>query len=134
MKMGKSAGNTILISDTPEEIIKRLKSAVTDPQKVRRGDPGRPEVCLIFNYHKKFNAAEIPEIEKNCRSGALGCSDCKLNVGKYIIKALEPIREKRSHYESHREEVKAILDDGETKARTIANQTMSEVHEAMKLG
>ena len=132
--MSKSAGNTILLSDSPEEIAKRLKSAVTDPQKVRKGDPGHPEVCLIFTYHKKFNPSEVPEIEKNCRSGALGCADCKLNVGKHIIKELEPFREKRIHYESHPDEVTGILHDGETKARATAKLTMEDVHEVMKLG
>ncbi len=134
MKMSKSAGNTILLSDSPEEIARRLKSAVTDPQKIRRGDPGRPEVCLIFTYHKKFNPSEVPEIEKNCRSGSLGCADCKLNVGKHIIKELEPIREKRIHFETHPGDVKEILADGESKARSIAHQTMAEVHNAMNLG
>jgi tryptophanyl-tRNA synthetase len=134
MKMSKSAGNTILLSDSPEEIKKRMKTAVTDPQKIRKGDPGRPEICLVFTYHKKFNPPEVPEIEKNCRSGALGCVDCKLNAATHIADVLKPFRERRAHYESHLNEVKDILHDGEAKAKTVAGQTMSEVHEAMKLG
>jgi len=134
MKMSKSAGNTILLSDSPEEIAKRMKTAVTDPQKVRKGDPGRPEVCLVFTYHKKFNPPEVPEIEKNCRSGALGCVDCKLNAAGKIAGYLAPIRERRSYYEDHPAEVKEILAAGETKARGIAKTTMDEVHTAMNLG
>lgn len=134
MKMSKSAGNTILLSDTPDEIRKRMKTAVTDPLKVRRGDPGRPEVCLVFTYHQKFNPAETPEIDANCRSGALGCVDCKLRVAERIISSLAPIRERRSHYEAHPEEVKSILHAGEAKAKVIAAETMAEVHASMGLG
>lgn len=134
MKMSKSAGNTILLSDSPEEIKKRMKTAVTDPQKVRKGDPGRPEICLVFTYHKKFNLTEVPQIEKDCRSGALGCVDCKLNAANHIAEVLRPFREKRAHYESHLSEVKDILNDGETTARVVAEETMREVHEAMMLG
>lgn len=134
MKMSKSAGNTILLSDTPDDIKKRMKSAVTDPQKVRKGDPGHPEVCLVFTYHKKFNPPEVAEIESNCRSGALGCVDCKLNVANHIIEHLAPIREKRVHYESHPAEVKDVLHDGEGKAKQIALQTMEQVHNVMNLG
>jgi tryptophanyl-tRNA synthetase len=134
MKMSKSAGNTILLSDSPEDIKKKVRTAVTDPQKVRKGDPGRPEVCLIFTYHNKFNPKEVPAIDRDCRSGALGCVDCKMNVANHIIETLTPFRERRAHYESHSQEVKDILHDGEMKAQVIAKQTMSEVHAAMKLG
>jgi len=134
MKMSKSAGNTILLADSPEEIRKKVRTAVTDPLKVRKGDPGRPEVCLIFTYHKKFNREEVPAIQRDCRSGALGCVDCKLNVANHIIVALAPFREKRAHYESHPLEVTDILHDGEAKAKSVAWQTMAEVHQAMKLG
>jgi tryptophanyl-tRNA synthetase len=134
MKMSKSAGNTILLSESPEEIRAKLKKAVTDPQKVRKGDPGRPEVCLVFTYHKKFNAAQTAEIDAGCRSGALGCVDCKLNAGSHIADALAPMRERRTHYESHPEEVRAILHDGETKAQQVAVETMTGVRSVMKLG
>ncbi len=134
MKMSKSAGNTILLSETPDEIKKKLKSAVTDPQKVRKGDPGRPEVCLVFTYHKKFNSAEIPLIDEGCRSGKLGCVDCKLNCANHIIESLAPFREERAYFESHQNEVKDILADGESRARTVAQQTMTEVRDVMKFG
>jgi tryptophanyl-tRNA synthetase len=89
---------------------------------------------LVFTYHKKFNQNETPEIDKGCRSGALGCVDCKLKAANSIIDHLAPFREKRAYFESHPQEVKDILRDGESKAKTVAVQTMAEVHEAMKLG
>lgn len=134
MKMSKSAGNTILLADSPDEIKKRLRTAVTDPLKVRRNDPGRPEVCLVFTYHQKFNPAEVPEVEAGCRSGALGCVDCKMNCASKIADALAPAREKRTYYESRLSEVKEILHDGETRAKQVAQTTMGEVHEVMKVG
>ena len=78
-KMSKSLGNTILLSDAPDEIQKKMRTAVTDTLKVRKNDPGRPDVCVVFSYHQKFNPAEIPEIRQGCESGALGCVDCKKN-------------------------------------------------------
>lgn len=133
-RMSKSVGNTILLSDSPEVIKTKVKSAVTDPQKVRKGDPGRPDICLIFSYHNKFNAAETPQIREGCESGALGCVDCKLKCATKIIEGLAPMREKRAHFEARPDEVKSILLDGETRARAVAHQTMTEVHSAMGIG
>ncbi|MBF8247444.1 MAG: trpS [Bacteroidetes bacterium] len=133
-RMSKSVGNTILLSDTPETIGKKLKTAVTDPQKIRKGDPGRPDICLVFSYHTKFNSAEVPEIRKGCESGQLGCVDCKLNCSNHVAEALAPLREKRVYFETHLEEVNHILEEGELQARTIAQQTMGEVHAAMRIG
>jgi tryptophanyl-tRNA synthetase len=133
-KMSKSTGNTILLSDSPEDIQKKLKPAVTDPQKIRKGDRGHPDICLVFTYHQKFNATELPEIRSGCESGALGCVDCKKNCGEKITRALAPMREKRAHYESHLDEVKDIIADGESRARRVAQETMKEVHSAMSLG
>jgi tryptophanyl-tRNA synthetase len=133
-KMSKSLNNTILLSDEPEVVKAKLKKAVTDPQKIRRGDPGHPEICLVFSYHKKFNPEEIPEIEKGCRSGELGCFDCKMNCASKISTFLEPIIEKRKYYENNIDEVKDILLDGEKKGRAEAQKTMAEVREKMKMG
>ncbi len=133
-KMSKSLGNTILLSDDPDTIKAKLKKAVTDPQKIRKGDPGNPDICLVFAYHKKFNPAEVHEIEAGCRSGALGCFDCKMNCSSKISVFLEPVRKKRNYYENHINEVKDILEDGERRAREIAQQTIEEVHEKMKMG
>ncbi|MGB5875317.1 MAG: tryptophan--tRNA ligase [Bacteroidota bacterium] len=133
-KMSKSAGNTILLSDPPEEIKRKMRSAVTDPQKVRKNDPGHPDVCLVFTYHKRFNPEKVPEIEAECTSGALGCVECKGRIADRITETLSPIRERRAHFESHPSEVKEILADGEARARTRAEETMADVHGAMNLG
>ena len=133
-KMSKSAGNTILLSDLPDEIQVKMRMAVTDPKKIRKNDPGRPEICLVYTYHQKFNPMEAPQIETDCRSGALGCVDCKKRIAAKVSEYLAPIREKRTHYETHLDEVKTILADGETKARARAQATMAEVRTAMKLG
>jgi len=133
-KMSKSLGNTILLSDEPETVKLKLKKAVTDVLKVRRNDPGRPEVCVVFSYHKKFNPAEVEEIEAGCRSGALGCVDCKLNCASKISKFLEPVLEKRKTYENNISLVLDIIADGEKSAKTVANETMTAVRKNMKLG
>lgn len=133
-KMSKSAGNAILLSDPPDEIRKKLRGAVTDPLKVRKNDPGRPEICLVFTYHKKFNVNEVPIIETDCRSGALGCVECKMKVGERIAADLAPLREKRRHLEENPDEVRQILADGEERAHRVAVDTMNRVHDAMQLG
>lgn len=133
-RMSKSVGNTILLADEPDVVIQKLRKAVTDPQKLRKNDPGRPEVCLVFTYHKKFNSGNIPEIDANCRSGALGCVDCKMRCASKINEMLAPILEKRKFYANDVNKVKEILNDGESKAKVVAKQTMDEVHQKMKIG
>jgi tryptophanyl-tRNA synthetase len=133
-RMSKSIGNTILLSDAPAAINEKMRKAVTDPQKVRKGDPGRPDICLVFAYHNKFNAAEVAEIRKGCESGSLGCLDCKMKCAGHIAEALAPLREKRAYFESHEKEVKGILAEGEQRAAEIASATMKEVHTAMGMG
>jgi tryptophanyl-tRNA synthetase len=133
-KMSKSLNNAILLSDDEETIKSKLRKAVTDPQKLRKNDPGRPEVCLVFTYHNKFNPEEVDKIAEGCRSGALGCVDCKMKCTDGINKFLSPIREKRHELENNMDYVKDVLADGEHKAKVIANQTMSEVREKMQLG
>ena len=133
-QMSKSRGNTILLSDEPETIKAKLKKAVTDPQKIRKGDPGRPEICLIFSYHKKFNPGEVLAIEKDCRSGQLGCFDCKMNCAAKISNFLEPIIEKRKFYEANPDIVRDVLSDGEKRGKLEAEKTMAEVRDKMKMG
>jgi tryptophanyl-tRNA synthetase len=133
-QMSKSRGNGILLSDSPEEITAKMRKAVTDPQKIRRGDPGRPDICTVFMHHRKFNSAEEAEIRAGCESGQLGCVDCKMRCASRIADFLAPIREKRAYYETHVDEVKDILIDGENRGRAVAQKTMAEVHRAMKLG
>lgn len=133
-KMSKSLGNTILLSDSPEDVKTKLKKAVTDPQKVRKGDPGNPEICLVFAYHKKFNTEKIIEIDAGCRSGELGCFDCKMKCAQKISTFLEPIRERRNYFQNNPDLVLDILADGEKRGKKVAVETMIEVREKMKLG
>jgi tryptophanyl-tRNA synthetase len=133
-RMSKSVGNTVLLSDAPEVITKKIRTAVTDPQRIRKGDPGRPDICLIFAYHHKFNPSEIAEIRTGCESGSLGCVDCKLKCAARIAETLAPLREKRAYFEAHVNEVKEILADGELRARKIAQGTMADVRNAMRMG
>lgn len=133
-KMSKSLNNTILLSDDSETVKSKLKKAVTDPQKIRKGDPGRPEICLVYSYHTKFNPGESEFIAAGCRSGELGCLDCKMKCAEKISKFLEPIIEKRNYYENNIDEVKDILSDGEKRGKQTAETTMNEVRNKMKLG
>ncbi|HET7152137.1 MAG TPA: tryptophan--tRNA ligase, partial [Candidatus Kapabacteria bacterium] len=133
-KMSKSLNNTILMSDEPDAVKQKLRGAITDELKVRKNDPGRPEVCLIFTYHKKFNPAEVPEIEANCRSGALGCADCKAKCGAKINEHLAPIIERRKKIESQPSLVSDVLADGEKRARAVAEATMQDVRNVMQMG
>lgn len=133
-RMSKSLGNTIFLSDAPDIVTQKLRKAVTDPQKVRKNDPGRPQVCLVFTYHQKFNPSETPEIENGCRSGSLGCVECKLKCASKINEILSPILEKRISYENNLNKVIDVLHQGEAIARNVAETTMNEVHTKMKLG
>jgi tryptophanyl-tRNA synthetase len=111
-----------------------MRKAVTDPQKLRKNDPGHPEVCVVFSYHKKFNPAEVEWIDTNCRSGALGCVECKLNCSAKISTFLAPVLEKRSELEKDLSIVLDVLSDGEREARKTAGITMQEVRTNMKMG
>ncbi len=133
-RMSKSLGNTILLSDPPEVISAKLRKAVTDPLKVRKNDPGRPDICLVFSYHKKFNEAETGEIRAGCESGALGCVECKKRCAERIIQHLAPIHERRRILEANPKRVTEVLEAGREAANKIATQTMSDVHTAMGFG
>ncbi len=130
-RMSKSLGNVILLSDSPEAIAKKIAGAVTDPQKIRKGDPGRPEVCLVFTYHKKFNPGAVPEVEQGCRSGELGCVQCKKMLSNAISEHFAEFREKRTELVSDQSVVRGIIDDGNRRAREAAAATMEFVRDAM---
>ena len=133
-RMSKSLGNTIHLSDTPEEIGKKIKTAFTDPSRKRRSDPGHPEVCLIYTYWQKFAPESMQEIHESCTSAAIGCVDCKLRIAETITAYLAPFHEKRRELEKHPETVDAIIEAGNTKARERAQETMSYVREKMQVG
>ncbi len=133
-KMGKSLGNAIYLSDSEEEITKKVMSAVTDPNRIKKDDLGNPDICMVAYYHNLFSSKEeVENVCKECRAGARGCVQCKKQLAKNIIEYLRPIREKRAYYESHPEEVDKILEEGTKKAQKVAKETMKKVKEAMKL-
>ena len=135
-RMSKSQGNVILLSDEEDTIRTKVKSAITDPQKIYKGDPGRPEVCPIYAYHKKFNPdpEDIERVERECKSGALGCVADKAHLTKILTEKLKPFRDARAYYSKNKHEVTDIIEDGNSRARKVAQETMDEVHEAMGIG
>ncbi len=134
-KMSKSYNNAIYFADSEEEVKKKVMSFYTDPQKLRRGDPGRPEICPVFFYHKIFSPSErTQEIERECKSGKLGCVDCKKNMLEGLEAFLKPIREKREQVAKDRELLIHILEEGSEKARQIAKETMEEVRLKTRVG
>ena len=133
-KMGKSLGNAIYLSDTEEEITRKVMSAVTDPKRIKKDDLGNPDICMVAYYHKLFSSnEEVNTVCEECRAGKRGCVACKKQLAKNIIKYLEPIREKIKYYEEHQEIVDEILKNGTEKARKTAKETMKKVKKAMKL-
>ena len=133
-KMGKSLGNAIYLSDSEEEITKKVMSAVTDPNRIKKDDLGNPDVCMVYYYHKLFGKEdEVKNICAECKAGQRGCVACKKQLAQNIIEELRPIREKRAYYEAHPEEVDKILIEGTEKARKVAKETMKKVKKAMML-
>lgn len=131
-KMSKSLGNTVGILAAPDDVWARVRTAVTDPQRVRRSDPGRPEVCNVFTLHKFFTDADTrARIDVECRTAAIGCVDCKRILSDNIATTFAPFRERAAHYRAHPQEVRRILDEGADKARTIARETIAEVRRKM---
>ena len=133
-KMGKSLGNAIYLSDSEEKITKKVMSAVTDPNRIKKDDLGNPDICMVAYYHNLFSTKEeVKTVCEECKAGKRGCVDCKRQLAKNIIEELKPIREKRKYYEEHPEEVDKILIEGTEKARKTAKQTMKKIKQAMKL-
>ncbi len=133
-KMGKSLNNHIELAATPEETTRRVMQMVTDPQRVRRNDPGNPDVCNVFTMHKIFSPAEEVEmIDTECRRAGIGCVDCKRRFAANLNAHLEPFRARRTEIEQTPDQVWDALHDGARRARTIARQTMDEVRAAIGL-
>jgi tryptophanyl-tRNA synthetase len=133
-KMSKSLDNTIDVRDDEDAIRRKVRSFITDPQKVRLGDPGRPEICPIFALHGLFSPDIYEWTEENCRSGALGCVDCKGNLADRIVAYYAPFREKRDELDRTPEVAETILAEGQAKVRAVVEDTMKAVRGAMSLG
>jgi len=137
-RMAKSYGNGIWLSDTPEEIRKKAHNMMTDPQRVRRTDPGRPEVCPVFAYHNLFppeqsseDRARIERVDRECRTAEIGCVDCKKLMADALVKWIEPVQARRREYEANPQRVWEILEEGSKRAKRVAEQTMERVREAV---
>jgi tryptophanyl-tRNA synthetase len=130
-KMSKSYLNTIDIADDEATTLKKVRSMLTDPQKIRRNDPGNPDICPVFSIQKVANAARVPWIDEHCRSGELGCVDCKSELAARLNDVLRPVRERRAQLDPA--QVDRILAEGAEKARTIARATLADVKSALNL-
>ena len=133
-RMSKSYGNTIELGDSPEAIRQKVSTMLTDPQRIRRSDPGRPEICPVFGYHRRYSPPDvIARVDAECRTAQIGCVDCKALMASHLIPALEPIRERRRRYEAQPSLVWDILADGTRRAQRVARATMRRVRQAMHL-
>jgi tryptophanyl-tRNA synthetase len=131
-KMSKSLGNTVGLLEDPKDIWEKLRPAVTDPKRVRRTDPGTPEVCNIYHLHKAFSpAATVEHVAVQCSTAGWGCIDCKRVLFESMETELGPIRERAIEVRARESELAEILGDGAARARSIARETMREVKELM---
>ena len=133
-KMSKSYNNAIYLSDPPEAIMATVMQMITDPQRARKSDPGNPDVCNVFEFHKLYSPkSNVEEINKECRNAQIGCVDCKKIMAKNLIAALASIREKNQYYTAHPEIVDNILAAGDKKAGLVARTTLEQVRAAVNL-
>jgi tryptophanyl-tRNA synthetase len=132
-KMSKSYGNTINLSDSEPVVRQKLKTMVTDPARVRRTDPGNPEVCPVFDFHKVFSHhAVVERVNVECRTAGIGCIDCKKLVADAMVERLQPIWQKREELVKRPERLEEIVNDGDKRAAAFSGRTLAEVREAMK--
>jgi tryptophanyl-tRNA synthetase len=133
-KMSKSYGNTILLTDPEPVVRQKLKTMVTDPARVRRTDPGNPDVCPVGDLHKIFSDTDTnAEVDIGCRSAGIGCIECKSWAADSLVRILSPMQERRKKYEQNPRLAWDILEAGSERARTVARATMNEVREAMNM-
>jgi tryptophanyl-tRNA synthetase len=134
-KMSKSYGNAVYLADDDDTVVKKFKNAVTDPQRQRRKDPGRPEVCNIFAYHKLYTPNErLGEIDHLCRTAGIGCVDCKKEIIERFFERFAKIRKRRAELCGQRDYIEQVLAKGAQKATDEAEKTMAIVREAIKMG
>jgi len=133
-KMSKSYGNAIFLTDTDEVIDAKVSQMITDPQRGRKTDPGDPKICNVFSFHEIYSSPEtVKAIKLECPSAKIGCVTCKRMMAGALKQGLEPIRARRRELESNMNRVKEIMAEGNKKSRAIAQQTMAEVREAVKI-
>jgi tryptophanyl-tRNA synthetase len=131
-RMSKSYGNAIWLSDPPEELRAKVRNMLTDPQRVKRTDPGRPEICPVFAWHKLFSGPDlIARIDRECRTAAIGCVDCKKLMAENLITWIEPVQARRKEFEAQPRRVWDILDAGGKKAHAAARRTMKRVRDSI---
>jgi tryptophanyl-tRNA synthetase len=133
-KMSKSYNNAIYFSDSPDDIAAKVAKMLTDPQRARKSDPGDPDVCNVFEFHKLYSdKTTIDRINTECRSAEIGCVECKQIMADFLITALKPLRDKREYYQARPQLVEDIIAEGCRRARRVASQTMAEVRAAVNL-
>jgi tryptophanyl-tRNA synthetase len=133
-KMSKSYGNTIALRDDPAEVEKSLRTMPTDPQRVRRNDPGDPDKCPVWQLHEVYSSDEVKSwVRAGCPSAAIGCVECKQPVIDQVLGELRPIQERARELEAEPDRVRSLIDDGSEAAREVARETMDEVRGSMSL-
>jgi len=131
-RMAKSYGNAVWLSDSPDDVRAKVRNMLTDPQRVKRTDPGRPEICPVFAWHKLFSSAvTVGKVEQDCRTAAIGCVDCKKLMAENLVTWIEPVQARRKEFEAHPKRVWDILDAGGKKAHASARRTMKRVRNAI---
>ena len=133
-KMSKGYNNAIYISDTEDTVNKKVGEMITDPQRARKSDPGRPSLCNVFTFHELYSKKDkVKEIEKACLSASIGCVDCKRMMADSLNKMLEPLREKKREIKSKKGVINDIINEGNQRASRIAKNTLKEVRELVKI-
>ena len=130
-KMGKSLGNAIYLSDDAKTVSQKVMQAVTDTNRISVKIPGNPDVCTVYTYHKTFNPDEAGNVCSMCKNAQIGCVACKRMLAEKLNAIMDPIREKRAFYESHRSDVKDLIVSGTAKANAIGNEMIADVKDHM---
>ena len=133
-KMSKSYDNSIYLRDRGDVLRQKVSSMFTDPQRMRKKDPGRPEICNAFAFHQIYSpSSEVDEISDGCKKAEIGCVECKKRLAQRILDSMAPIHERQDYYLNHMEDVRSIMADGVQEASKIARLTMEQVREAVKI-
>jgi len=133
-KMSKSYENSIYISDTGKALQQKISAMFTDPQRVKKTDPGDPGICNVFTFHGLYTPQDkVKQIDADCRKAAIGCTDCKKMLAARVAEVMKPIHERVDYYVNHLQEIDEIIEEGNKRAAKVARQTMEEVREAVKI-